>query len=125
VIMTRGCWHVKRVKAKAWLLGPVLEWARRVARQHGFDDVTIGCEPTGHRWRVLDQLAAQRDMALVCVQPLLVGRAREPEDYTRDKRDDKDAMLIAGLVAQLHCYVPERADQTWAALRQQGGIGIG
>jgi transposase len=110
----------KRVKAKAWLLGPVLEWARRVARQHGFDDVTIGCEPTGHRWRVLDQLAAQRDMALVCVQPLLVGRAREPEDYTRDKRDDKDAVLIAGLVAQLHCYVPERADQTWAALRQQG-----
>ena len=56
----------KRVTAKAWRLGPVLEWARRVARQHGFDDVTIGCEPTGHRWRVLDQLAAQQNMALVC-----------------------------------------------------------
>ena len=86
----------------------------------GFAGVTVGCEPTGHRWRVLDQLAAQRDMALVCVNPMLVGRAREAEDYTRDKSDDKDAVLIARLVAQLHCYVPERADETWARLRQLG-----
>jgi transposase len=110
----------RRVKAKTWRLGPVLEWARRVAREQGFDDVTIGCEPTGHRWRVLDQLAAQRNMTLVCVQPLLMGRARESEDYTRDKTDDKDAVLIARLVAQLDCYRPERADAIWAQLRQQG-----
>ena len=110
----------RRVKAKVWRLGPVLEWARQHAREHGFEDVTIGCEPTGHRWRVLDQLAAQRDMTLVCVQPLLVGRARESEDYTRDKTDDKDAVLIARLVAQLRCYPPERADETWAELRHLG-----
>ena len=53
----------RRVSAKAWELGPVLEWGRRVAREQGFVDATVGCEPTGHRWRVLDQLAAQRDMA--------------------------------------------------------------
>jgi transposase len=110
----------KRVSARAWDLGPVLEWARRVARGQGFVDVTVGCEPTGHRWRVLEQLAAQHDMALVCVNPMLVGRARESEDYTRDKTDDKDAVLIARLVTQLHCYVPERADETWARLRQLG-----
>ena len=51
---------------------------------------------------------------------MLVGRAREAEDYTRDKSDDKDAVLIARLVAQLHCYAPERADETWARLRQLG-----
>ena len=62
-------------------------------------------------------------MALVCVQPLLVGRARESEDYTRDKTDDKDAVLIARLVAQLRCYAPERADETWARLRQLGARG--
>ena len=110
----------RRVKAKAWRLGPVLEWARTKAHELGFADVTVGCEPTGHRWRVLDQLAAQRDMTLVCVQPLLTGRARESEDYTRDKTDDKDAVLIARLVAQLRCYVPERADETWARLRHLG-----
>ncbi len=110
----------KRVKAKAWDLGPVLDWARRVAHSHGFAGVTVGCEPTGHRWRVLDELAAQRDMTLVCVNPMLVGRAREAEDYTRDKSDDKDAVLIARLVAQRNCYAPERADETWARLRQLG-----
>ena len=36
-------------------------------------------------------------MTLVCVQPLLTGQARQPEDYTRDKTDDKDAVLIARL----------------------------
>jgi transposase len=110
----------KTVKVRAWELGPVLDWARRVAHKRGFADVTVGCEPTGHRWMVLNQLAAQRDMTLVCVNPMLVGRAREAEDYTRDKSDDKDAMLIARLVAQLHCYAPERADETWARLRQLG-----
>jgi transposase len=109
-----------RVKAKAWRLGPVLQWGREQARKHGFADVTVGCEPTGHRWRVLDQLAAQQNMALVCVQPMLMKGAREREDYTNDKTDDKDAVLIARLVAQLDCYPPERADETWAQLRQQG-----
>ena len=106
---------------KAWGLGPVLEWGREQAHKHGFADVTVGCEPTGHRWMVLDQLAAQRDMTLVWVQPMLTRQAREPEDYTRDKTDDKDAVLIARLVAQLNCYAPERADETWARLRQLGG----
>jgi transposase len=110
----------RRVTARAWELGPVLDWARGEARRRGFVDVTVGCEPTGHRWRVLDQLAAQRDMALVCVQPMLVSRAREAEDYTRDKSDDKDAVLIARLVAQLRCDAPERAEETWARLRQLG-----
>ena len=110
----------KTVKARAWELGPVLEWAQRVAPKHGFCGVKVGCEPTGHRWMVLNQLATQRDMTLMCVNPMLVGRAREAEDYTRDKSDDKDAMLIARLVAQLHCYRPERAEETWARLRQLG-----
>ncbi|MEB3983386.1 IS110 family transposase [Mycobacterium sp. 663a-19] len=110
----------KTVKARAWELAPVLDWARWVARKRGFADVTVGCEPTGHRWMVLNQLAAQRDMTLVCVNPMLVGRAREVEDYTRDKSDDKDAMLIARLVAGLHCYAPECAEESWARLRQLG-----
>lgn len=110
----------KVVAARAWELAPVLDWARSAARERGFADVTVGCEPTGHRWMVLNQVAAERDMTLVCVNPMLVGRAREAEDYTRDKSDDKDAMLIARLVAGLHCYVPERAEETWARLRQLG-----
>lgn len=39
---------------------------------------------TDHDSRVLDQLAAQRGLAPVCVQPLLVSRACEAEDLTFD-----------------------------------------
>ncbi len=108
------------VRVRAWDMGPVLDWVHRQAAKYGFAGVTVGCEPTGHRWMVLNELAAQRDMTLMCVNPMLVGKAREAEDYTRDKSDDKDAMLIARLVAQLHCYRPERAEETWARLRQLG-----
>lgn len=110
----------RRVRARAWQLGPTLEWARAQALAAGFEAAVVACEPTGHRWRVLDQLAAGLGMPLVCVQPLLVGRAREGEDFTRDKTDDKDAVLIARLVTELRCYVPERPDETWARLRHLG-----
>ena len=32
-------------------------------------------------------------------------------------------MLIARLAAELHCYVPEELDESWALLRQLGGGG--
>ena len=96
------------------------DWAAGRAAAAGFASVTVACEPTGHRWRVLDQLAAERGLALVCVQPLLVYRAREGEDLTRDKSDPKDAVIIARLAAGLHCYEPERADAVWARLRHLG-----
>ena len=82
-----GCWRVKTARVKAFRLGEALDWAVARASAAGFASVTVACEPTGHRWRVLDQLAAGRGLALVCVQPLLVYRAREGEDLTRDKSD--------------------------------------
>ena len=84
----------RRVRARAWELGEVLDWAVARAAGAGFASVTVACEPAGHRWRVLDQLAAGRGLALVCVQPLLVYRAREGEDLTRDKSDPKDAVSL-------------------------------
>ena len=61
----------RRVSARAWELGELLDWAVARAAGAGFGSVTVACEPAGHRWRVLDQLAAGRGLALVCVQPLL------------------------------------------------------
>jgi hypothetical protein len=110
----------RTVRCSAWQLGQVLEWGLAAARAHGFAGVVVACEPTGHRWRVMAEHAAARGLELVCVQPLLVRRAREAEDFTRDKSDAKDAMLIARLVGQLHCYLPERPTQAWARLRHLG-----
>ena len=82
------------------------------AAAKGFAGVTVACEPTGHRWRVLGQLAADAAMPFVCVQPMLTSWARRSEDLTIDKTDEKDAVLIARLTAQLRCYVPEPVDET-------------
>jgi hypothetical protein len=54
------------------------------------------------------------------VQPLLVYRAREGEDLTRDKSDPKDAVLIARLAGELRCYEPERASGVGAAASAGG-----
>jgi transposase len=69
---------------------------------------------------VLGQLAAERSMPFVCVQPSQAAWARRSEDLTFDKTDDKDAVLIARLTAQLRCYVPEPVDETWGRLRHLG-----
>ncbi len=109
-----------RPRCSPWKLGELLGRALHKARAAGHAGITVACEPTGHRWMVVAELAAARGIPLVCVQPLVVARAREAEDYTRGKSDDRDAVLIARLAAQLHCYLPELADQGWARLRHLG-----
>lgn len=107
-------------RCKAWDLGAALDWAAEHSSRAGFVGVTVACEPTGHRWRVLGQLAADRGMAFVCVQPMLTSAARKSEDLTPDKTDEKDAVLIARLTSQLLCYLPEPVDETWGRLRHLG-----
>jgi transposase len=110
----------KTFRCRAWDLGVALDWAAQRAAACGFAGATVACEPTGHRWRVLGQLAADRDMSFVCVQPIQTSWARRSEDLTFDKTDDKDAILIARLTAQLRCYAPEPVEETWGRLRHLG-----
>jgi len=118
--------HESRVLARrtfrrrAWELGMALDWAAARAAAAGFAGVTVAVEPTGHRWRVVGQLAGERRMPFVCVQPLMSAWARRAEDLTFDKTDDKDAVLIARLAGQLRCYLPEPTDAIWGRLRQLG-----
>src|SRR5215469_9799812 len=110
----------KTFRCRAWDLGTALDWAAGRAAANGYAGVTVACEPTGHRWRVLGQLAADRGMSFVCVQPMLFSWARRSEDLTFDKTDEKDAVLIARLTAELRCYVPEPVDEIWGRLRHLG-----
>ena len=98
----------RTVRCKAWELAEAVAWGLARAAEAGFSSVAVACEPTGHRWRVLDRIAAEHGVALVCVQPLLVARAREAEDFTRNKNDDVDAMIIARLVTRA-ALLPARA----------------
>ncbi len=107
-------------RCRSWDLGRALDWAAARAAAKGWAGVTVSCEPNGHRWRVVGQLAADRSMPVVCVQPLQMSWARRSEDLTFDKTDDKDAVLIARLTGQLRCYIPEPVDETWGRLRHLG-----
>jgi transposase len=115
----RVVWR-KTARVRAHRLGEALGEAVAAARAAGFAAVTVACEPTGPRWMQVQRLCAERGLVLVCVQPLVSHIAREQQDYTTHKRDESDAVLIARLACELHCYVPEELDEAWAHLRQLG-----
>jgi transposase len=110
----------KTVRVKAFRLGEALDWAAGQARTRMFAHVTVACEPTGPRWLQVQRLCAERGLPLVCIQPLVSHISREQQDYTPHKTDESDCVMIARLAAELHCYVPEELDETWAHLRHLG-----
>jgi transposase len=110
----------KTIRVKAFRLGEALDWAAGQARAKGFAHVTVACEPTGPRWMQVQRLCAERGLPLVCIQPLVSHIAREQQDYTTHKTDESDCVMIARLAVELHCYIPEELDETWAHLRHLG-----
>jgi transposase len=92
----------------------MLAWAAGKAAAAGFAGLVVACEPAGHRWKAVMGLADEAGHGFVCVQSLAVARAREGDDYTRDKTDHRDAYLIGKLVIRLECYLPERASEACA-----------
>jgi len=110
----------KTVKVKAFRLGEALDWAVAQARMKGFAHVAVACEPTGARWMQVQRLCAERGLPLVCIQPLMSHIAREQQDYTAHKTDESDCVMIGRLAVELHCYLPEELDETWAHLRHLG-----
>ena len=110
----------KVVKAKAYQLGSLLGWAAERAAAAGFTGLTVACEPTGHRWKALMRLADAGGHGSACVPSPAVARAREGDDYTRDKTDHRDAYLIGKLVIRLDCSCPSGRARTGAAAAPGG-----
>ncbi len=104
----------------AWCISEILAWAEPLAAKAGFAGVVLACEPTGHRWKPLIVTARAAGVPAVCVQPLLVRRSREGEDFTRSRSDFGDAVIIARLAAELRCYMPYLPEGPWARLRHLG-----
>jgi len=103
-----------------WVIDEIIDWALPIAAEAGFAGIVVGCEPTGHRWKPLLERCRARGIELVCVNPMLVHRGREEEDFTRDRSDFKDSTIIARRVADRHCYVPYALDGQWCRLRHLG-----
>lgn len=103
-----------------WVIDDILDWALPIAVAAGFTGVVVGCEPTGHRWKPVLERCRTRAVEVVCVNPMLVHRGREEEDFTRDRSDFKDSTIIARRVADRHCYVPYALEGNWCRLRHLG-----
>lgn len=103
-----------------WVIDEILDWALPIAQEAGFAGVVVGCEPTGHRWKPVLERSRARNVEMVCVNPMLVHRGREEEDFTRDRSDFKDATIIARRVADRHCYIPYALEGDWCRLRHLG-----
>lgn len=118
--------HDSRVLARrmftgdVWIIEEILDWAAPIVAEAGFSGLVVGCEPTGHRWKPLLERTRARGLELVCVNPMLVARGREEEDFTRDRSDFKDATIIARRVADRRCYVPYQLEGHWCRLRHLG-----
>src|SRR5256886_7872507 len=110
----------KTARVKAFRLGEALDWAAAQARAKGFTAVAVAWEPTGPRWLQVQRLCAERELPLVCIQPLVCHIARQQQDYTTHKTGESDCVMIARLAIELHCYIPEELDEAWAQLRHLG-----
>jgi transposase len=103
-----------------WVIDDIVDWAIPIAAEAGFDGIVVGCEPTGHRWKPVLEVCRARGIEVVCVNPMLVHRGREEEDFTRDRSDFKDSTIIARRVADRHCYIPYALEGHWCRLRHLG-----
>lgn len=103
-----------------WMIDEIVDWALPIAADAGFAGIVVGCEPTGHRWKPVLERCRARGIEVVCVNPMLVHRGREEEDFTRDRSDFKDSTIIARRVADRHCYVPYALEGHWCRLRHLG-----
>ena len=110
----------KMFNGSAWVVDEILDWAAPIARAAGYAGTVVACEPTGHRWKAIYERTRVRGVPMVCVASMLVARAREGEDLTRNRADFSDATIIGRLTAELRCYVPYAAEGPWARLRHLG-----
>ncbi|MBO0683856.1 MAG: IS110 family transposase [Candidatus Dormibacteraeota bacterium] len=91
--------------------------ARRLQERHRLPRLLLAMEATSHFWKVVAKSADELAVPYVIVQSFALVRAREFDDLTRDKTDQRDAGLIADLVCDLHFTEAQLERGPWAELR--------
>lgn len=66
----------------------------------GLTNIRMALEPTGHYWKALAEWVNQQGINLEMIQPAHTHKAKELEDNSPGKTDDKDAGVIADLAIQ-------------------------
>jgi transposase len=106
-----------RIPTTAEGIHEVAKRGRQLGEQHGLERVVLAMETTGHYWKILARTAERLGLRYVTVQSFVVARAREFDDLTRDKTDQRDAGLIADLACELRFNEVQLETGAWAELR--------
>jgi len=96
------------------LLELIAEWKKECKTEK----VMVGMESTGHYWEIPARWLIEKGVTVVQGNAVHTKRAKELEDNTPGKTDQKDARIIAGLIRYgkyCSCMLPEG---TYAEIRE-------
>lgn len=68
--------------------------------QHGFKDVLIGMEPTGHYWRKLAYFAKEQGYEVRFIRTTALKHHRELDESASAKSDQRDALTITNITRE-------------------------
>jgi transposase len=80
-------------------------------------NILIGMEPTGHYWKTLAYYLIKLGYTVVGVNPFHTKKAKELDDNSPTKSDQKDALTIARLVKDGRYFNPYMPEDIYAELR--------
>lgn len=88
----------------------ILTTIKNVCKQKGLPKVILGLEPTGHYWKPLAHYLTSQGIKVVLINPYHTKRAKELDDNSPTKNDQKDALTIARLIRDgrfCQLYLPQ------------------
>jgi transposase len=88
----------------------ILTTIKNVCKQKGLPKVILGLEPTGHYWKPLANYLIKHGIKVVLINPYHTKRAKELDDNSPTKNDQKDALTIARLIRDgrfCQLYLPQ------------------
>lgn len=88
----------------------LLEKINQLQNEEGYTSVIVGMEPTGHYFKPLANFLNLAGIKAVMVNPYHTKRAKELDDNSQTKNDQKDALTIARLIRDgryLELYLPQ------------------
>lgn len=120
----RFCDHTGREFGKALRFenttegfGSLVERIEKLRLEKALFRVVVGVESTGHYQKTLVHYLTRKGYTVVLVNPHHTKRAKELDDNSQTKHDQKDALTIARLVKDGRFYECYQPDGCWAELR--------
>jgi transposase len=103
----------------------ILASIETTCKLRGFEQVVVGMEPTGHYWKPLANYLSLHGLKVVMINPYHTKRAKELDDNSPTKSDQKDSLTIARLVRDGRYYEVYLPRDVYAELRVLSNTRIG